>query len=92
MDALRLERPIASDQFAAEVAGPIGDLIAIHPFRDDNGRTIRALIGILAQRIDLAFDQTRLDPDAWNRASSGSFRAADPEPLRAVIAGAICVR
>jgi cell filamentation protein len=85
-DALR-----APESFAAALAGPLGDLNAIHPFREGNGRAMRVLIDQVARGNGLFFDQTLVDPAAWNEASRASFMTANPEPLRAVLASALGV-
>ena len=72
-------------------AAPLGDLNAIHPFRDGNGRAMRVDIAQLADAHGLAFDQTQLDPAAWNEASRGNFITADPAPMRAVVLSALSI-
>ena len=79
----------APETFAASIAGPLGDLNAIHPFREGNGRTMRALIDQIAREHGLRFDQTRIDPVAWNEASRANFMTADPEVLRMMLAPAL---
>ncbi len=75
--------------FAESLGALLGDLNAIHPFREGNGRTVRVFLAQLAGAHGLAFDQTRLDPGEWNEASRVSFITADTEVLRAVLLPAL---
>lgn len=71
--------------FAAALAAPLGDLNAIHPFRDGNGRAMREFIAQLAVAHGLVFDQTKLDAAQWHEASRVSFMTGDAAPLEAVL-------
>jgi fido (protein-threonine AMPylation protein) len=82
-------RGLTADQFAARAAEHISELNAIHPFREGNGRTMRAFLGVLAEQAGHEIDLARIDPQAWNVASIEGFCIDDYGPMRDVIAGAI---
>ncbi|NPD70344.1 hypothetical protein HN018_28160 (plasmid) [Lichenicola cladoniae] len=71
--------------FAEKAAHHVGELNAIHAFRDGNGRTMRLHLKQLAAGAGHDLDIARLPGKAWNDASGVSFRTADPRPLAAVI-------
>jgi len=62
--------------FANRTAEHACELNAIHPFRDGNGRTLRAFLEVLALRTGHRLALHRIDPKAWNEASIASFRTA----------------
>lgn len=72
--------------FAAKAADHIGELNAVHAFREGNGRTMRLHLRQLAAQAGHELDETRTPAGAWNNASSISFHKADSRPLAAVIA------
>lgn len=72
--------------FAAKAAHHIGELNAIHAFRDGNGRTMRLHLRQLAARAGHDLDLARLPARPWNDALGISFRTADARPLAAVLA------
>jgi len=91
-EAIRSEnglQGLRADRFAYRAAEHVAELKAIHPFREGNGRTLRAFLGILAERAGHAIDMTRIDPKAWNDASRESFRSGDSTFMREVISGAM---
>jgi fido (protein-threonine AMPylation protein) len=71
--------------FAAKAAHHVGELNAIHAFRDGNGRTMRLHLKQLAARAGHQLDPTRLPAQVWNDASNVSFHAGNNQPLAAVI-------
>lgn len=78
--------------FADRAAEHIGELNAIHPFLDGNGRTLRAFLEILAEQARHRIDLARVNPQAWNDASARSFHKLDYTPMREIIAGAMATR
>lgn len=68
-----LERP----DFAERVAAFLTMLNAIHPFRDGNGRTQVAFVGILAFAANHPLDFARLDPRAFLEAMVKSFHGEE---------------
>jgi len=55
--------------FAKRAAYHYVELNAIHPFRDGNGRTLRAFFSALAQKAGHDLDWTRVDRTQWLMAS-----------------------
>jgi cell filamentation protein, protein adenylyltransferase len=76
-------------EFVDRVATHIAELNAIHPFREGNGRTLRALLFLLGRQAGHEVMPERIDPQAWNRASRESFRSGDPASMREVIGDAV---
>ena len=72
--------------FAAKAADHIGELNAIHAFREGNGRTMRLHLRQLAAQAGHELDETHMPVKEWNDASGISFHKADSRPLAAVIA------
>jgi len=62
--------------FAIRAAEHACELNAIHPFREGNGRTLRAFLEVLADQAGHRFDLHLIDPVAWNEASIAGFRHA----------------
>jgi cell filamentation protein len=52
---------VSPQSVASALAKPMGDLNAIHPFREGNGRTMRVFIDQFARIHGFRFDQTKLD-------------------------------
>jgi cell filamentation protein len=82
-------RGLDAGQFAARAAEHICELNAIHPFREGNGRTMRAFLNVLAKQAGHEIDLARIDAQAWNVASIEGFFTQDYRPMRNVIAGAL---
>jgi len=62
------------EAFAAEAAEHISELNAIHPFREGNGRTLRAFLEILGNQAGHPVDLSQLSPGDWQDASIAGFR------------------
>jgi cell filamentation protein len=82
-------RYLSPERFAARVAEHVCSLNAIHPFREGNGRTIRAFLQILALQAGHQIDLARVDPHAWNAASRESDYLHDSRPMVEVIRGGL---
>lgn len=78
-------------EFAGRAAVHLGELNAIHPFRDGNGRTQRLFLKALAHQAGHALSLTRIEAGAWLKASIESFHG-DYSRMRAIIEGAITGR
>ena len=78
-----------ANNFAERAAEHVGELNAIHPFLDGNGRTLRSLLDILAENAGHTFDMARIDAKQWNAASIVSFQRVDYQLMRELIAGAL---
>ena len=85
-------RGLDTSTFAERAAEHIGELNAIHPFVDGNGRTLRAFLEILGEQAGHEVDLVRIDPDRWNHASAVSFHSADNSLLSEIISEAIVDR
>lgn len=76
------------NRFTERAAYYLGEINAVHPFREGNGRTQRAFLKGLAQQAGWKLDLERIEPGPWNEASIQSFKG-DYEPLRSVIDEAV---
>jgi cell filamentation protein len=83
---------LTPEQFAVRAAEHSCELNAIHPFLDGNGRTQRAFLEVLAEQAGHRIDLARIDPDAWNEASTVSYWTQDYGLMRDIIAGALVER
>lgn len=73
-------RGLSKEEFACQAAHFLGELNAIHPFREGNGRTQLSFMDLLANQADHPLDLERLDPTAFLGAMVASF-AGDETPL-----------
>lgn len=71
---------LSTETFAASAAHFLATLNAIHPFREGNGRTQNAFLGLLAVRAGHRLDLTRLDAAAFRDAMIESFGGSE-DPL-----------
>ena len=69
--------------FVEKLASFYGDLNALHPFREDNGRATRAVFELIAERAGYQFDYRRVDRDDWNQSASRSV-AGDIEGMKKI--------
>jgi cell filamentation protein len=67
----------------------MGELNAIHPFREGNGRTQREFIAQLAVRNGYALDWTRIQRNEMYDASHMSFQRGNNSGLEAVLRKAL---
>jgi cell filamentation protein, protein adenylyltransferase len=91
-DTIRSEnnlRGLSSEDFATRAAEHAAELNAIHPFREGNGRTLRAFLFVLARQAGHNIHMERIQVEKWNEASRVSFRTGDSRTLRGIIADAI---
>jgi cell filamentation protein len=77
------------EEFVGRAAEHISELNAIHPFREGNGRALRAFLECLANEVGLRIALQRIDPVAWIDASICGFRDGHYEPMRRVIDTAV---
>lgn len=83
---LAKEQPLSP--FIARTAYYFGELNAIHPFREGNGRTQREFIRQLALRHGYAMDWSRVTRDEMIDASRLSFQRGDNSGLERLLAAA----
>jgi cell filamentation protein len=81
-------RGLSDAAFAAHVAEHICELDAIHPFREGNGRTLRAWLGLVGARTGHTIDQAQLSATEWHQAAVKGF-SGDCDAMSRVIAAAI---
>ena len=74
--------------FVRRLAHYLGEINAIHPFREGNGRAQRAFLTQLARDAGWRLRWDRMDPDENIRASAHSMRG-DTGPLMRMLAGLI---
>jgi cell filamentation protein len=79
-----LLRQLDRDAFVARLAHYLGEVNALHPFREGNGRAQRAFFGQLARDAGYRIAWERLDPDANRRASEASL-LGDLAPLERLL-------
>jgi cell filamentation protein len=75
--------------FTERAAEQVCEINAIHPFREGNGRKLRAFLERLAAHAGWPIDLARIGSRAWNSASIVSFRRADYNGMREVILRAL---
>ncbi|MGY0501482.1 Fic/DOC family protein [Nocardia sp. FBN12] len=74
-------RGLDRTDFIVKLTHYLGEVNAIHPFREGNGRTQRAFFHQLAREAGWMIDWTGLDPEANVQGSMASLRG-DNEPMR----------
>lgn len=85
--ALREEtwlRGLQRSAFVDRLAHYLGEVNALHPFREGNGRAQRAFFGQLAREANWHLRWARLDREENDEASRASL-LGDPSPLRDLI-------
>lgn len=86
-DRLERDKHLRNRGRSEFVAGPaeyFGDVNALHPFREGNGRTQRAFFGQLAREAGYRVAWERLDARRNLDASAAGFHG-DNEPLRTML-------
>jgi cell filamentation protein len=77
-------RGLSRDAFVGRLAHYLGEVNALHPFREGNGRAQRAFIGQLARDAGFTLAWQHLDP-ARNVKASAAIMRGDPEPMREML-------
>lgn len=85
-------RGLGPERFSDRAAAHICELNGIHPFREGNGRTMRAFLQVLAEQAGHQIDLTRIEARAWNEALREADYTQDYRPMRAVIVAALVER
>ena len=89
---LRKERYLAGaarQRFCNRAAHYLGELNAIHPFRDGNGRAQREFIRQLALRNSYRIDWSRVSRDQMYDGSKSSFQRGDNSGLEEILQAAL---
>ena len=77
------------EEFVQKIAWLAGELNALHPFRDGNGRAIRAFLVLLAQRAGYELDYSRVSKDELIEADVMGFMG-DTEAVVRIYAQIVC--
>jgi cell filamentation protein, protein adenylyltransferase len=77
-------RGLRRDAFVGRLAHFLGEVNALHPFREGNGRAQRAFFGQLARDAGFTLAWQHLDP-ARNVEASAAIMRGDPEPMREML-------
>jgi cell filamentation protein len=77
-------RDLARDHFVGRVTYYLGEVNAVHPFREGNGRTQRAFFEQLAADAGYTLAWQYLDADR-NISASDAIMRGDPEPMRKML-------
>jgi len=72
------------DAFVGRLAYYLGEVNALHPFREGNGRAQRAFFGQLARDAGFTLAWQHLDP-VRNVEASAAIMRGDPEPMREML-------
>lgn len=78
-------RGLSPDAFAVRAGHYLGEINAVHPFREGNGRTQREFIRTLAVSVDHRLTWAGLTPEENDGASRLSFATGDSSELAAMI-------
>lgn len=79
-----LLRGLPRDVFTERLTYYLGEVNAIHPFREGNGRAQRAFFEQLASEAGFILDCQHLDADR-NIAASAAIMRGDPAPMRKML-------
>jgi cell filamentation protein len=79
-----LLRGLPRDEFTERLTYYLGEVNAVHPFREGNGRAQRALFEQLASDAGFTLDWQHLDADR-NVAASAAIMSGDPAPMRKML-------
>jgi cell filamentation protein len=77
-------RGLRRDAFVGRLAYYLGEVNALHPFREGNGRAQRAFFGQLARDAGFTLSWQHLDP-VRNVDASAAIMRGDPEPMRKML-------
>jgi cell filamentation protein len=77
-------RGLGRDAFTRRLAHFLGEVNALHPFREGNGRVQRAFFGQLARDAGYTLAWRQLDA-ARNVAASAAIMRGDPVPMREML-------
>jgi cell filamentation protein, protein adenylyltransferase len=77
-------RGLRRDAFVGRLAHFLGEVNALHPFREGNGRAQRAFFGQLARDAGFTLAWQHLDP-VRNVEASAAIMRGDPEPMREML-------
>ncbi len=82
-------RGLDVDAFAISAGYYLGEINAVHPFREGNGRTQQEFIRELGERVGHSLDWSRVTREMMYHTSELSFTRGDSSGLAAVVSSAI---
>ena len=85
IEAQNFLRGMDKEKFTGELARHYGEINAIHPFREGNGRSTRVYLTQLAKEAGYELDYSKVDKGRWNEAAKQSFDT-DPKAMQQVFA------
>ena len=85
IEAQNFLRGMDKEKFTGELARHYGEINAIHPFREGNGRSTREYLTQLAKQAGYELDYSKVDKARWNEAAKQSFDS-DPKAMQQVFA------
>jgi cell filamentation protein len=75
---------VRRDAFVERLAFYLGEVNALHPFREGNGRAQRAFFERLARDAGFTLAWQHLDA-TWNVETSAAIMRGDPQPMREML-------
>ena len=78
-------RGMKPEPWADRAAYYFGEINAVHPFREGNGRTTREFVRELAEENGLAIQWHRIPKLEWNEASKESFLSVNNQQMRRLL-------
>jgi cell filamentation protein len=69
------------EAFLDRLAHYFGEINALHPFREGNGRALQTFLSQLSVEAGYELDFTKVDRESWNHAASRSF-SESPQKIR----------
>ena len=72
-------------EFVEKAGYIVGELNAVHPFLDGNGRVIRIYAQQVSQAAGFKLDISKLKGKEWNEASRIAFLSANNKPLSDIL-------
>ena len=76
---------LSKAEFCDRAAFFLGEINALHPFREGNGRAQREFISHLAYKNDYYFEWKNIEQDDMTEASAASFKCGDCSKLAAIL-------
>jgi len=77
------------EKFVDRAAHHLGEINALHPFRDGNGRSMRIFINEVANRAGYSFDFSKTNQKEMVSASIDSFHSMNPKKMKALLSKAL---
>ena len=85
LEAQNFLRGMDKEKFTGELARHYGEINAIHPFREGNGRSTQVYLSQLAKEAGYELDYSKVSKERWNEAAKLSFNS-DTHAMQQVFA------